>query len=486
MEQEALEAARGLIRPPSLRLRVSERKVLLLLMDVFFVNLGLVAALVVWADFPLSPRTLLLNSKWFATLAAEWLLCAMFFHSYDLARAASTWSSLRSSGPAALAAVAIYALTPWLTPSLGSRGLLATFAGLAVLSVMAWRAVYAELFVQPWFKQRALVVGAGWAGKTLVAALQHAPEGVPNPYRGTGFQIVGFVDDNVDYHGAYFDDVPVLGGSAALVALAQELQVDEVILAITHRQAIADELFDAVLRCRELGFRVTTMSVLYERLLGRVPVEHIGRDLHMVVRMHETAGERFYLGLKRLSDLFMAVWGLVLMGAMTPLVALGNAIGGPGPLLYRQRRVGRGGETFEMLKFRTMKPGAEDEVGAVWAGERDERVTPVGRLLRALRLDELPQCLNVLRGDMSIIGPRPERPEFVEQLAHTLPFYRARHAVRPGITGWAQIQFEYGNSVDDAKAKLEYDLYYVKNANPLLDLRIALQTIPVMVGMKGI
>jgi lipopolysaccharide/colanic/teichoic acid biosynthesis glycosyltransferase len=228
------------------------------------------------------------------------------------------------------------------------------------------------------------------------------------------------------------------------------------------------------------------MSVLYERLLGRVPVEHIGRDLHMVVRMHETAGERFYLGLKRLSDLFMAVWGLVLMGAMTPLVALGNAIGGPGPLLYRQRRVGRGGETFEMLKFRTMKPGAEDEVGAVWAGERDERVTPVGRLLRALRLDELPQCLNVLRGDMSIIGPRPERPEFVEQLAHTLPFYRARHAVRPGITGWAQIQFEYGNSVDDAKAKLEYDLYYVKNANPLLDLRIALQTIPVMVGMKGI
>jgi lipopolysaccharide/colanic/teichoic acid biosynthesis glycosyltransferase len=206
----------------------------------------------------------------------------------------------------------------------------------------------------------------------------------------------------------------------------------------------------------------------------------------MVVRVNETAGERLYHMAKRLSDIFMALCGLVLILLVTPFVALGNAILSPGPLFYRQQRVGKGGETFEMLKFRTMRPGAEDGVGPVWAGENDQRVTPVGRLLRCTRLDELPQCVNVLRGDMSIIGPRPERPEFVGQLAEELPFYRARQAVRPGITGWAQIQFEYGNSVDDAKVKLEYDLYYVKYANPLLDLRIVLQTIPVMLGMKGI
>jgi lipopolysaccharide/colanic/teichoic acid biosynthesis glycosyltransferase len=228
------------------------------------------------------------------------------------------------------------------------------------------------------------------------------------------------------------------------------------------------------------------MSALYERLLGRVPVEHIGRDLHMVVRMHETAGERFYHVAKRLSDIFMAVGGVALVGLITPVAALGNAITSPGSLFYRQQRVGKGGETFDMLKFRTMRPGAEDGVGAVWAGEQDPRVTPVGRLLRCTRLDELPQCVNVLRGEMSMIGPRPERPEFVGDLAQELPFYRARQAVRPGITGWAQIQFEYGNSVDDAKVKLEYDLYYVKYANPLLDLRIILQTLPVMMRMKGI
>jgi exopolysaccharide biosynthesis polyprenyl glycosylphosphotransferase len=410
----------------------------------------------------------------------------MFFDCYDLARAASTWHSLSSTGPAALAAVGIYALTPWLTPSLGSRGLLVTFAGAAVLGVMAWRAVYAELFVQPWFKQRALVVGAGWAGRTLVSALQHAPEGVPNPYRGTGYEIVGFVDDHPEHRGARVEGVPVLGDSRALVPLAEKLRVDEVILAITHRHAIGEELFDALLRCRELGFRLSTMSVLYERLLGRVPVEHIGRDLHMVVGVHETAGERFYHAAKRLLDLLLALCAVVLMGLITPLGVLFNAITSPGPLFYRQRRVGKGGKIFQMLKFRTMRPGAEDGVGAVWADENDERVTPVGRLLRRTRLDELPQCVNVLRGEMSMIGPRPERPEFVELLARELPFYRARHAVRPGITGWAQIQFEYGDSMEDAKVKLEYDLYYVKNANPLLDLRIVLQTIPVMLGMKGI
>jgi exopolysaccharide biosynthesis polyprenyl glycosylphosphotransferase len=317
-------------------------------------------------------------------------------------------------------------------------------------------------------------------------ALNHAPGGSANPFLGTGYQIVGFVDDNAELHGARLEDVPVLGGGDQLAQLAQELGVDELILAITHRHAIKAHLFDALLRCRELGYRVTTMSMLYERLLGRVPVEHVGRDLHAVVPMEETPGERVYRALKRAFDLLLAVCGLAGVAIAAPLIALVNAITSPGPLFYRQERVGRGGKAFQMLKFRTMRPDAEDAAGAVWAAERDERVTPVGRLLRNTRLDELPQCWNVLRGHMSVIGPRPERPEFVKDLAESLPFYRARHAVRPGITGWAQIQFDYGNSVQDAQVKLEYDLYYVKRASLLLDLRIMLQTIPVMVGMKGL
>jgi len=477
---------RGRIHVPNLGLRVSERKLLLGLTDLLVVNLALVLALIVRTDFTVSAHTLLVNVKWFLTLSVVWVLWAFFFDLYDLARAASAMFSLRAAIPATVATFVSYTLIPWLTPSLQSRLLLFLFAGFAVVGMAGWRLAYAKLFVQPWFKQRALVVGAGWAGRTLVAALQQAPEGVPNPFRGTGYRIVGFVDDDPAYRGRTFEDVPVLGDSAALVRLAEELEVDEVILAITHRHAICEELFDALLRCRELGFRMVTMSKLYERLLGRVPVEHIGRDLPMVMPMEESSGDRLYGLFKRGIDVVGALVGLVLAGVMTPFMVLGNALTSPGPLFYRQERVGRGGRTFEMLKFRTMVPQAEAEGRAVWACQGDGRVTAMGRLLRGMRLDELPQCWNVLKGDMSMIGPRPERPEFVEELAHELPFYRARHAVRPGITGWAQIQFEYGNSVDDAKVKLEYDLYYVKHVNLLLDLRIALKTIPVMVERRGV
>jgi exopolysaccharide biosynthesis polyprenyl glycosylphosphotransferase len=483
--EEAAPLRRARIPVPSLRLRVSERKLLLALVDLAIINLALILALVIRTDFAVSPRTLLLNSKWFVTLGVFWLLWASFFDLYDLARAATATYSVRSGVSAALATAVLYTLTPWLTPGLQSRLLIFLFGGMGMVGIAGWRLAYARLFVQPWFKQRALVVGAGWAGRTLVSALQHAPNGAPNPFRGTGYRIVGFVDDDPQYRGSCFEDVPVLGDSGALVELAEELEVDEVILAITHRHAIGQELFDALLRCRELGFRLVTMSKLYERLLWRVPVEHIGRDLPMVVPMEETWGERLYGVFKRLADVFMAAVGLVAVAALIPFIALVNLLTSRGPLFYRQERVGRGGQTFVMLKFRTMVPNAERDEGAVWACHGDRRVTPVGWLLRGTRLDELPQCWNVLRGHMSVIGPRPERPEFVEQLAAELPFYRARHAVRPGITGWAQVQFQYGKSVEDAKVKLEYDLFYVKHANPFLDLRILLKTLPVMIERRG-
>jgi exopolysaccharide biosynthesis polyprenyl glycosylphosphotransferase len=463
---------------------VSERKVLLAIVDLLVVNAALVLALALRTDFTVSLTTLSPNAKWFVTLVVVWLLWAGFFDLYNLARAASALYSIRNAVSAAAITVGTYILIPWFTPGLQSRLLLFLFAGFSVIGIAAWRFGYARLFVQPYFKQRAIVVGAGWAGRTLAGALQAVPDDA-NPFRGTGYRLVGFVDDNGEYAGRTFQKVPVLGDGERLVELAQELEVDEVILAITHRHAINDPLFDALLRCRELGYRLTTMSMLYERLLGRVPVEHIGRDLHMVVRMNETAGDRLYGIVKRLTDVVLGALGLVGVAVMIPFVGLGNLLACRGPLFYRQERVGCGGETFQMVKFRTMVPHAEDDGRAVWARHCDERVTPMGRLLRGTRLDELPQCWNVICGDMSLIGPRPERPAFVEELAEKLPFYRARHAVRPGITGWAQIQFDYGNTVDDAKVKLEYDLYYVKHASPLLDFRIALKTIPVMMERKG-
>jgi lipopolysaccharide/colanic/teichoic acid biosynthesis glycosyltransferase len=188
---------------------------------------------------------------------------------------------------------------------------------------------------------------------------------------------------------------------------------------------------------------------------------------------------------KRLMDLLAALTGLAVTGLVVPFVALANAFWAPGPLFYRQERVGLGGKPFSLLKFRSMQPDAEAATGAVWCGDRDGRITAVGHWLRKTRLDELPQALNILRGEMSLVGPRPERPEFVGELARQMPIYRVRHVAKPGITGWAQIRYRYGNSVEDARLKLEYDLYYIMHRSLYLDLLIAFQTIPVVLGLKG-
>lgn len=469
---------------PGLRLRTSERKLLLLTFDLVIINAALVVAWVVGADSPVTAQIALAPYKWFVTLTIVWSVSALFFDVYDLARSASTTQIVRSAGAAALATVLVYILIPWFAPPLASRTLIFAFVIGAWLGIVAWRVAYAQLFVQPWFKRRALVVGAGWAGRTLEEMLRLAPHDA-NPYRGTGYQVVGFIDDNAAYSGATIGDAPVLGGHGVLVSTAKTLHVDEVILAITHRHAIDAALFDELLRCRELGVQVTPMAEVYERLSGRVPVDHIGRDLYAALPTGDRAYERFYLGVKAVIDGAVALVGLGVLAVVAPLVALANAMTSPGPLLYKQERVGKGGRSFMVVKFRSMIPDAEAKTGAVWAAANDDRVTPVGRLLRKTRLDELPQVINILRGEMSLIGPRPERPGFVEDLAKTLPFYRARHAVRPGITGWAQVRYRYGNTSEDARIKLEYDLYYVKHVGALLDLRIVLRTIQVILLFKG-
>jgi len=200
--------------------------------------------------------------------------------------------------------------------------------------------------------------------------------------------------------------------------------------------------------------------------------------------MHDRAGERAYRVLKRSVDLFFAILGLLAMGIIIVPFALINRITSPGPLFYKQRRVGQGGKLFMIYKFRSMRPDAE-HAGAQWARKGDDRVTPVGKIARRTRLDELPQFINIFKGEMSLIGPRPERPEFVNALALIIPYYRARHAVKPGLTGWAQVKYGYGGTQAESHIKLEYDLYYVNHASPLLDIVIILQTPLTMLLGKG-
>jgi exopolysaccharide biosynthesis polyprenyl glycosylphosphotransferase len=470
---------------PALRLRASERRLFLGLVDYLILCTALVVAVRSRTELLKPPGAVASYWYWFVTLLIVWWAVATLLGCYDLARAASGPHSIMSAVGAVALTVFIYVWIPVYTPPLVSRKLVFLFALAAAGGMALWRGLYAVLFVQPSFHEQGLVLGAGLAGQALADALQGVPES-GNPYRGTGYRIVGFVDDDeVKQAAGEVAGVPILGGSDDLLRLAAELRVDEVVLAITHRHTLSNAAVEALMACWEQGIAVCTMPDLYERVLGRVPVDHVGRNLPSVLPADDGPTVRLFHLMKRGTDALFGIIGLAAMALIAPFVAAANALFCPGPLFYRQARVGRAGRPFTVTKFRTMRPDAENGTGAVWSVECDPRITSVGRFLRKTRLDELPQLLNVVRGEMSLIGPRPERPEFVQDLAAQIPFYRARHAVRPGLTGWAQVRYGYGGSVEDAHVKLEYDLYYVRHAGFYLDALILLKTIAVVLRLQG-
>jgi exopolysaccharide biosynthesis polyprenyl glycosylphosphotransferase len=474
-------------RIPLLRLSLTfaERRLLLWLVDVLALNAGLLLALALRFGYAFSWRTLGAAPVYFLLLTALWFAWALFFDCYELPATADASHSAWRTGRAGLVTALCYLAIPYLTPQFPTSRLSAfLFLGLATVSVPAWRVLYAAVFVQPAFERRVLIVGAGLSGAELARVLAATP-GRGNPYAGSGYQAVGFVDDDPAKVGTQVAGLPVLGNRHDLRRLGDECKVDMVVVAITHPGEIHPELLQGLLDCREQGLSLLPMTALYEQLTGRVAVGHVGGNLHLVLPLQDSATRRPFEAFKRLADLGAAVVGLITVVLIAPWVAVANGLWSPGPLFYRQTRIGRGGQPFQMLKFRSMISAAEAECGAVWASEDDPRVTPAGRVLRRMRLDELPQMWNVLKGEMSLVGPRPERPEFVASLAAQVPFYQARHAVRPGVTGWAQVRYPYGSSVEDARVKLEYDLYYIKHQGLYLELSILAKTAAVMLGLSG-
>jgi exopolysaccharide biosynthesis polyprenyl glycosylphosphotransferase len=270
-----------------------------------------------------------------------------------------------------------------------------------------------------------------------------------------------------------------------LVNLVESLDIDELVIAITDSSRISHELYEAIMDCREKGLPIVTMPTIYERLTGRVTIEHSGLNIELAAGQSDSSLLRMFNTIKRLIDIIGAISGICFTAFLIPFITVANWLWSPGPLFFRQERLGLGGRTFRVIKFRSMVPEAEEQSGAVWAAENDFRVTSFGRFLRNTHLDEFPQFINVLLGEMSLVGPRPERPEFVVELSKSVPFYRARHSVRPGITGWAQIHQDYGDSFELAKEKLEYDLFYIKRAGFRLDTVILLRTITKVLGLQG-
>jgi len=273
----------------------------------------------------------------------------------------------------------------------------------------------------------------------------------------------------------------IIGSGEGLAETVQKEKAHKIVVSLSERRG-AFPLRD-VLNCKLDGIEVIDAPSFYEQVTGKLLIENITPSWFIFSDGFRITQSKMLL--KRVFDMFTSVAGLLVALPLIPFVLLAIRIDSPGPVLFRQSRVGQKGKEFALYKFRTMRDGAEDATGAVWSQENDPRVTRIGRILRQSRLDEIPQLYNVLKGDMSLVGPRPERPEFISELREAIPFYTERHFVKPGITGWAQIKYPYGASVEDSLEKLRYDLFYIKHLSFFLDLLILVETAKVMLFGRG-
>lgn len=346
-----------------------------------------------------------------------------------------------------------------------------TIVAIAVLAILRALVVHAD--ARHLLARRVLIAGTGPEALAVQQSLKRF---------GPGVELVGFYAGS---HAPASPSVPpeqILGADTSLLALSRLHGVDEIVVALGDRRDGALPMND-LLDCRLAGVRVLDLSSYFETALGQVRLDCL-RASWLIF------GEGFRHGMlrstaKRATDICASVLLLVLCAPLMLVAALLIVLESGFPVLYRQERVGQAGKVFRIIKFRSMRVDAEGDGTPRWAASDDARVTRVGKIIRKLRIDELPQLVNVLKGEMSLVGPRPERPYFVEQLQRAIPFYAARHGVKPGITGWAQVRFRYGASIDDAGKKLQYDLYYVKNHSLLLDFIVLVETIGIVLLGKG-
>jgi exopolysaccharide biosynthesis polyprenyl glycosylphosphotransferase len=294
---------------------------------------------------------------------------------------------------------------------------------------------------------------------------------------------VGLIDDDPQKQGLEIEEYPVLGGSDRLLDLVTKENISDILVAISGE--LNGSTFQTLLDARECGTEIIRMPVIYEELLGRVPIRLLEADWILRSFADESRSNGFYEFEKRLLDIFGGLVGGAITLLIFPIVVVAILIESGRPVFYSQIRLGRGAQPYKIIKFRTMRQDAEPDGRPQWATEDDERATRVGRILRKTHLDELPQFINGLRGEMSLVGPRAERPELVNMFQKHVPFYRARLLVKPGITGWAQINYGYAATVDETVTKLEYDLYYIKHRNILMDFLILLRTPATMFGLQG-
>lgn len=451
---------------------VSERKILLRLLDVFFVLsvLHLVGSLLDFHYFTISSE----NYLWTMVLAFYLLFFGTVFEMYNLQVASNQFLIGKSIVLTTSMTVLVYLLTPKVTPTLPDNRLQILLFYFSVFgALLLWRMVYVKFLAANRFIKRAIFVCHQSELSELVKEIKKI-----DPH----FKVVGFVNLSADFVGGLTEIEHIK--LQELESYLKEHKISEIVIASQKTEGITLELYHQLIKLLEKGIPVREYTQVYESITHRIPVQFVARDFYKYFPFSRNNQNKLYLIVVRTLEITLSLVGLGLAILISPIILIGNAVANPGPLFYTQERVGQNGRLFKIYKLRSMVVDAEKN-GAVFATSNDARVTTFGKILRKSRLDEVPQFINVLKGDMAVIGPRPERPVFVKEIAAIMPFYETRHVVKPGLTGWAQVNYSYGETLEDSLIKLQYDLYYIKHRSLFLDLNITVKTISTILFYRG-
>lgn len=423
------------------------------------------------------PETWTMKLVWACVALISWGIAVHITHAQDMAQQKNLFRS-----PFKALFALILMLVFWLVltyPFIGdkiafSAVVLLFFLVIAAPILCTWRFALAWFMSFSCFRPQAVIVGANTAGQIIARELSSAKRYSVN--------VLGYISEGLDER-TQTNEFPILGGRKVLRRLVQSGLIDMIIMSIDYNANPA--LFQEAIEAAQQNIAVVPMTMAYERTSGKIPVEHVG-DQWYIALPSEIVLFPLYLGWRKAMDVIFGLLGVLVFLLILPIIALLIRLDSRGPIFYRQERLGYRGRKFIIYKFRSMFTDAEMAGHAVWSTEQDTRVTHVGRFMRATHLDELPQVFNILRGDMSLIGPRPEREEFVSELEKIIPFYRCRLIMKPGLTGWAQVKYRYGRTDHDALEKLQYDLYYIKHQSFTLDIFILLKTVLEVLSYRGV
>ncbi|MFA9188020.1 exopolysaccharide biosynthesis polyprenyl glycosylphosphotransferase [Flavobacterium sp. FBOR7N2.3] len=454
---------------------ISERKMILHLVDVFCVVTSLYT---VGAFFDLEYlKSAVSNFTYLIVLLFYLKVIGTIFELYNLQISSNEFLVTRSCILTVATTVLAYFLTPIYAPQLPSNRLqILTFLFVVFFSLVLWRVFYVRFLASNRFHQNALLVCEEEQLGELISGLANI-----DPH----YKIIAYVNDfkQEKVQNLFYSNIERVS-SVDLVNYVKEKHITEIVVASQKTNSITSELYQQLLKLLESGKVIREYSQVYEAKTQRIPVQYVERDFYRFFPFSRSNQNRLYLLIVRILEVFLSIIGLLITLVLIPIIFLGNKIANKGSLFYTQERVGKDGVVFKILKFRTMIENAELE-NAVFAKAQDRRITAFGKFMRKTRIDEFPQFVNILKGEMAVIGPRPERPFFVKEIAERMPFYETRHVIKPGLTGWAQVNYSYGESIEESLIKLQYDLYYIKHRSFYLDFSITLKTITTILFYRG-